>query len=145
MRVDVTIELTGWYRKSARLKAALRSAGASQIEVYPEGDLNVVKAEASKRRGDKTYPLDKATLQAAAKPIKAALRDIVEEKVDDLRGGMEAAGEVLAEGVSEAIRAGKVTGPQRSDAWIERKGQDINMVGLTEDFVGSLKSRVIGR
>ena len=138
--VKLEIDLSGWYAKSARLKAVLERLPG--IEVGPRDAANKDKAKASFDRNDVTYPLSSEGKAEAGSIIARGLKDVVEARAS-MQTPMLAAGKAIVEDVRAGIQAGRVEGPARSPGWIATKGQNTNMVGLTGDFVRSLDVRLV--
>lgn len=112
----------------------LSDLGFSRLVVEAPGQEH--KVEAAIKRLD-TIP---------AEAIKDALRDTLEELWGDAESYdpfemADACAEAVAEAVQDAILAGEVQGPPRSDAWVARKGHDTNLVGLTEELVNAIEGR----
>lgn len=138
--LKLDIDLSGWYAKSARTKAVIQRLPA--IEIGPRDAANRDKAKSSFDRGDLTYPLSRSGKAQAGQLIARGLKDVIEARAS-MQGPMQEAGRAILEDVRAGIKAGLVTGPNRSPGWIAAKGQNTNMVGLTGAFVGSLDSRLV--
>lgn len=138
----LTIDLSGWTRNISRVRAGI--AAIPPTEIGPTGELNVTKAVRSFRRGDKTYPASAAALARAGKLIARGLKAVAGgDAPGSMVNVMERAAKRLVLDVKAQINDSQVMGPPRSAKWIRRKGQNINMVGLTGRFVRSLRARVV--
>lgn len=140
LRTELRLTLTGWRECSARTKAAVRML-PKKFTFHPADSFNVTKGRASMDRGDMTYPVpDEAKTEAQNKIAAgiAAIADNPNARPEDARLLMAGVGAGLLAAIKDAIRSGQVTGPARSARWIEQKGQNINMLGLTGEFIESL-------
>lgn len=142
-KIKIKIDLSGWYAKNARVIAAVHALKGIVIGP-PEGDEdNIDKAVASFDRGDLTYPLSRDATSEGSSMVVTMLKEIAS---DDGSGEtderMQEVGEVLVEDIRIGILGGRVTGPTRSDEWIEEKQNNTNMFGKTGDFTRSLEARL---
>lgn len=105
------------------------------IEVGPD-EADEIKAVMAMKRGDALYPL--------TSEMESTVRDGFYEA---MMGDQDIAeiGQDFLEQVRHNILAGMVEGPPRSDKWVKRKGDDVNMVGLTGQFVARLQVRFLNR
>lgn len=103
--------------------------GMPSFEVSP-GPGDEAKAAAGVARGDSIYPVTDDLVDALTEGFASALME---------GGGFESAGYEFLEGVKANIFAGMVEGPPRSPAWVSKKGNDTNMVGLTQSFASNLQ------
>lgn len=142
--MKISVDLSPWNAMNGRIARALETL--RPVEIGPLDDAeNLTKARASFDRGDETYPVSQEVLQLGAKGLAAALKEVATTVKTNVDRAMRELGKAALKDVKANIREGKVTGPERSDEWVSRKGHDINMIGLTRGsgkFVNSLKMRL---
>lgn len=146
-KTKISIDLSGWYAKNARVIAAVRALKGIAIGPPEDDEENLGKAIASFDRGDVTYPASPQILNWGAQEVVVGLKEVAngERGATDMDEVMEEVGEEIVEDVRTNILGGQVSGPQRSERWIKEKGHDINMLGKTGDFVASLEVRLVTR
>ncbi len=130
-----------WTRKFDRLGVAVRRAPAVHI-VAPGQE---AKVEAAERRGDRWPSADESYMRACRELLVGGIAELANNGGTSLREVMDQIGAHLAEGVAEQITSGGVVGPQRSAAWVRRKGHDVNLLGLTGDLGGNIQHRLVNR
>lgn len=142
--LSLEVDLSGWTRNVDRVDAACTVMQGTVVQIGPRDIANYDKAVKSFDRGDTTYPVSAEAKARGGNFIARGLKAVsAGASVDSIVGVLDSVGKSIARDVKAEILAGRVAGPARSPAWIKRKGQNINMVGLTGRFVRSLISKIV--
>ena len=116
-----------------RALKALEDLGWRTLVVEAPGQEH--KIEAAKRRGD-TFPAG-----AVREAVKSAMEEVWGEDYDDPDDMRDACTDAIEESIRDVILSGQVEGPARTQEWIERKGNDTNLLGLTGDLASAIVAR----
>ena len=141
-QVTLEIDLSGWKHCLDRVHAGIDQIPT--IEIGPRDVENRLKAQDSFDRGDMTYPLSGEAKKAGGSMLARGLKAVAHgDPPGKMHEVMLRVGENCTRDIKKQIQSGAVEGPARSPGWIARKGNDINMLGLTGDFIRSLTSKPV--